>query len=47
MQKEKILGWTHADMQTDPLDFIKAIEKYEKIKFNNSNFFIKGRRQIY
>ena len=37
----KILGWTHADMQTDPLDFIKAIEKYEK-QLNNSNFFIKS-----
>ncbi|MBO8240542.1 glycosyltransferase family 2 protein [Prochlorococcus marinus XMU1412] len=41
--KGKILGWTHADLQTDPLDFIKALENYSE-KLNNSNFFIKGRR---
>lgn len=38
-----ILGWTHADLQTDPLDFLKAtllISKTEDSKL----VFIKGKR---
>ena len=41
--KGKFIGWTHADMQTDPYDVIKAFKicrssTYEKI-------FVKGRRR--
>ena len=38
------LGWTHADMQTDPKDVIKAIDEIEN---NNSptNIFVKGTRK--
>lgn len=35
------IGWTHADMQTDPHDFLTAITLFEK---NGHNTFIKGRR---
>ena len=35
------LGWTHADMQTDPKDFLQAIKIFEE---NNCNCFVKGRR---
>ncbi len=45
-----VLGWTHADMQTDPHDFLTAIDLFNK--HNNdpnnatkqNNIFIKGRR---
>lgn len=40
----KFIGWTHADMQTDPADLIKAlniIEKNSKIK----NIYVKGNRK--
>lgn len=36
-----ILGWTHADMQTDPLDTLRGLELFEK---HGSNSFVKGRR---
>ena len=36
----EIIGWTHADMQTDPLDFLKAIKVFNK----KSNIFAKGKR---
>lgn len=37
------IGWTHADMQTDPNDVIKA---YEIIKNNESDkIFVKGNRK--
>lgn len=36
-----IIGWTHADNQTDPNDFIKAIDLFN----NNQNLdFVKGKR---
>ena len=35
----EILGWTHADMQTDPNDILKALEIYE------ANAVIKGKRK--
>lgn len=37
----EILGWTHADLQTDPNDFKKAIEIVEK---EGSDAFVKGKR---
>ena len=37
----EILGWTHADMQTDPKDILKGLKLFEK---NSKKFFIKGRR---
>ncbi len=36
-----ILGWTHADMQTDPQDTLRGLELFEK---HGANIFVKGRR---
>lgn len=40
--KGEILGWTHADLQTDPGDVIKGIELFEA--HPNQNIFVKGER---
>ncbi|MBN2585377.1 glycosyltransferase [Patescibacteria group bacterium] len=37
------IGWTHADMQTDPKDPIRALDIIEKLG-NPSNIYLKGRR---
>ena len=42
--KGEIIGWTHADLQTDPLDCITAFKEYEKISIRQ-NTFIKGNRK--
>ena len=42
--KGEIIGWTHADLQTDPLDCITAFKEYEKIS-ERQNTFIKGNRK--
>ncbi|MDN0118624.1 glycosyltransferase family 2 protein [Yersinia frederiksenii] len=39
--KGDILGWTHADMQTDPQDFLRGLALFEK---NGTNIFVKGKR---
>lgn len=39
--KGNILGWTHADMQTDPKDALKGLEIYEK---QGKEVFVKGKR---
>jgi glycosyltransferase involved in cell wall biosynthesis len=39
--KADILGWTHADMQTDPQDVLRGLELFEK---HGLNSFVKGRR---
>ena len=39
--KGKILGWTHADMQTDPQDALLGLELFEK---HGDDIFVKGRR---
>jgi len=36
-----ILGWTHADMQTDPVDTIKGLQQFE---IYGDNIFVKGLR---
>lgn len=36
-----ILGWTHADMQTDPVDTLKGLALFEK---HGHNIFVKGFR---
>lgn len=36
-----ILGWTHADMQTDPQDALRGLALFEH---NGLNIFVKGRR---
>ena len=41
--KGDAMGWTHADLQTDPADFLKAIKIYENS--NDRSIFIKGKRQ--
>lgn len=38
------IGWTHADMQTDPADLIKALDIIEKNN-NDKNLFVKGNRK--
>lgn len=38
------IGWTHADMQTDPKDVIKALDIIEK-EGNSKDLFIKGDRK--
>jgi len=37
----KILGWTHADMQTDPQDALQGLELFKKYE---DDIFVKGRR---
>lgn len=37
----EILGWTHADMQTDPLDILKGLELFDQF---GKEIFVKGRR---
>lgn len=39
--KGEVLGWTHADMQTDPQDVLQGLKLFEK---HGSGIFIKGRR---
>lgn len=41
--KGEYLGWTHADMQTDPNDVIRAIELIEKEK--GTPVYVKGKRK--
>jgi glycosyltransferase involved in cell wall biosynthesis len=36
-----ILGWTHADMQADPQDFLRGLSAFEQ---HGSHIFVKGRR---
>jgi len=38
----RFVGWTHADLQTDPLDFLKAIRCIERS--SSIDIFVKGRR---
>jgi len=39
-----VLGWTHADMQTDPADFLKAAAMFDAAA-EPETLFIKGRRR--
>ncbi len=41
--KGDIIGWTHADMQTDPMDVIEGLKLFEKDD-NPEQLFVKGRR---
>lgn len=36
-----VLGWTHADMQTDPQDVLRGLALFEQ---HGPNIFVKGRR---
>lgn len=38
------IGWTHADMQTDPADLIKALDIIEK-NGNDKKLYVKGNRK--
>jgi len=42
--KGDFIGWTHADMQTDPADLIKALDIIERNN-NDSTLFVKGNRK--
>lgn len=37
----EVLGWTHADLQTDPVDALRALELFRE---SNAKVFVKGRR---
>ncbi|SDO87860.1 Glycosyltransferase involved in cell wall bisynthesis [Pseudomonas arsenicoxydans] len=37
----EILGWTHADLQTDPMDALRGLEFFDQ---HGPNIFVKGRR---
>ena len=39
--KGDIIGWTHADLQTDPIDCLNGIKLLEN---SNSKIFLKGKR---
>lgn len=39
----KVLAWTHADMQTDPADVLKALKVYNQ--YNDPYTFVKGKRK--
>ncbi len=39
----KVLCWTHADAQTDPMDVERALERFKKSK-NPQQTFLKGKR---
>ena len=39
--KGDVLGWTHADLQTDPVDFLDGLKLVDKY---GQNIFVKGRR---
>ncbi len=41
--KGEFIGWTHADLQANPLDAIKALKIIEKENFSK-NIYIKGKR---
>ena len=38
-----VIGWTHADLQTDPMDFVSAMDIFDNSK-HQSNIFVKGDR---
>ncbi|HAG90408.1 MAG TPA: glycosyl transferase family 2 [Bdellovibrionales bacterium] len=38
-----VLGWTHADLQTDPLDVVKAYDLF--LAANSSEVLVKGKRK--
>ncbi len=39
----EVLSWTHADLQTDPTDIIRAFELYKK--HNSASVVVKGQRK--
>ncbi len=39
--KGELLGWTHADMQTDPQDVLRGLEFFDQ---HGGDIFVKGRR---
>lgn len=41
--KGDVLSWTHADLQTDPLDALKAYDLFKQ--YNNADILIKGSRR--
>jgi len=40
-----VLTWTHADLQTDPEDVIKAYEYHSKLSCQGEKIFVKGQRK--
>jgi len=44
VSKGDFIGWTHADMQTDPADLIKALDIIEENGYDK-NLYVKGNRK--
>jgi glycosyltransferase involved in cell wall biosynthesis len=42
--KGSIIGWTHADLQTDPMDVMRGLDLFDKAK-RPEKLFVKGQRQ--
>ena len=42
--KGEVIGWTHADLQTDPMDFKLAVDLINEEGLSGGNFIVKGRR---
>src|SRR5258707_112984 len=40
-----VLAWTHADMQTDPMDVLAALALFREAAAAGENLMIKGRRR--
>lgn len=43
--KGNVLAWTHADLQTDPGDVVKAFERYLQISRGGGEVMVKGHRR--
>ena len=41
----KVLAWTHADLQTDPLDVVKAYELHQRYRKKGFKVLVKGQRK--
>lgn len=39
----ELIGWTHADLQTDPMDFARALEAFREENYSET-VFVKGTR---
>lgn len=43
--KGEVLAWTHADLQTDPADVLRAYHRYKKETQSNEKIVVKGYRK--
>ena len=43
--KGEVLAWTHADMQTDITDVVRAYREFRRVSESQTKIFVKGRRR--